>query len=159
MRDKLKPYVTLPLWIVVYLIVAGYIGNMTRSEIPDWYAMLAKPPFNPPDFIFPVVWTTLYVMIAIAGWRIWKSQSLSYGKAAVLLFGVQTLMNWAWSYLFFDFHWLELSFAWILGLILCVAALIRILWKPDRITALILLPYWLWILFASYLNGTIWYLN
>ena len=159
MREKIRQYISLTLWIAVYLIIAGIIGDMTRHEIPGWYTNLIKPPLNPPDFIFPIVWTLLYIMIAIAGWRIWQLRSQPYGKAFLGLFALQTLMNWVWSYLFFDYHWLGFSFIWILGLVACVAFLISWLWARHRITALILIPYLTWIAFASYLNGMIWYLN
>lgn len=156
LRNTLKPYVTLPLWIALYLIVAGIIGNMTRDEIPNWYQGLAKPDLNPPDWVFPIVWTTLYIMIAIAGWRIWQNRNSGNGKILLSLFAVQTVMNWIWSYLFFDFHWLGISFGWIIGLVICVAALI---YRSDRINKALLIPYLLWISFASYLNFMIWQLN
>ncbi|PZP57289.1 MAG: tryptophan-rich sensory protein [Micavibrio aeruginosavorus] len=155
-RISIKSYWTLPIWILAYLGVASFIGNMTRHAIPGWYEILSKPPLNPPDFIFPIVWSALYIMIASVGWRVWNRNQ---GKKIKIIFILQTLLNWAWSYLFFYYHWLGLSFIWIVGLIACVAALIYLLKHADRIAAKLLIPYFLWICFASYLNFMIWQLN
>ncbi len=159
LKTSYKTYFSLFLWVAAYLAVAAVIGNMTRSEIPGWYAGLAKPALNPPDFIFPIVWTTLYIMMATCGFRLWRGRGQESGRLLFGLFAVQTVMNWAWSYFFFDFHRLDLSFFWIIGLDLVVAALIALAWKRDRVSALLLMPYLVWILFASYLNGMIWTLN
>ncbi len=156
MRISFNSYWILPIWIALYLGVASFIGNMTRHAIPGWYENLSKPSLNPPDFIFPIVWTTLYIMIAISGWRIWKNKAGIKIKTAFIL---QTVMNWAWSYLFFYYHWLGTSFFWIIGLIICVALLMTFLIRVDRKTALLLAPYLLWICFAAYLNLMIWKLN
>ncbi len=156
MRIFVKTYLTLPLWIIIYLAVASFIGNMTRHAIPGWYENLDKPALNPPDFIFPIVWTILYIMMAIAGWRIWNK---NLGRNIKVIFVVQTLINWAWSYFFFYYHWLGFSAAWIGGLILCVVALIYLAHNKDRITSLLLTPYFFWICFACYLNFMIWQLN
>lgn len=155
---KLKPYFSLLLWIVVYLGVASVIGNVTKVELPDWYATLVKPALNPPNMIFPIMWTTLYIMMAIAGWRIWARRQVIDNKI-VPLFAVQTLVNWAWSFFFFKYHMLGFSFGWLLLLVALVAWLICLLWKNDRIAAYLLIPYLGWISFASYLNGMIWHLN
>jgi len=153
---NIKYYLSAALWILIYLGVASVIGNVTREQIPDWYALLRKPPLNPPDFVFPIVWTILYVMIAIAGWRLCRASS---DKKIIILFAVQTLMNWAWSFFFFKYHLLGFSFAWILALIGIVCWLIVSIRKSDRVSALLLIPYLLWISFAAYLNGMIWHLN
>lgn len=157
-QDK-KSYLFLPLWIFVYLGVARLIGDMTRKEIPGWYESLAKPALNPPDIAFPIVWTTLYIFMAVVGWRIWQRRDSSGGEMLLTFFAIQTIVNWAWSYWFFDFHELAISFFWILGLIGLVGWLIFKLWRFDRISAYLLLPYLAWISFASYLNGMIWHLN
>lgn len=156
MREKIKFYAPLVLWIAAYLTVAKFIGDMTRAEIPDWYNNLVKPPLNPPDIAFGIVWTILYILIAIAGWRLWCARKNENGRCNLTLFTLQTLVNWAWSYIFFYYHLTFFAFIWILILICLVAALI---YKSDRINRMILFPYLAWISFASYLNGMIWYLN
>ncbi len=158
-NDFVRNWWPAPAWIAFFLIVAGIIGDVTRAQIPLWYRDLVKPALNPPDFVFPVVWTALYIMIAIVGYRMWRLRGLYGGKCLNTLFALQTLMNWAWSYLFFYYHLLGFSFAWIVGLDIAVAALIFMTRKKDRTSALLLTPYFVWICFASYLNFMIWQLN
>lgn len=155
---SLKSYLFPALWIVIFLLIASIIGDMTRFEIPDWYRSLSKPLLNPPDIVFPIVWTSLYIMLAITGWRLWRDRKTNAPKAFPL-FAVQMLMNWAWSYFFFKFHMLGFSFVWILGMVALLVCLILTIRHNDRVATIFLLPYLLWISFASYLNGMIWYLN
>ena len=152
----MKKYLSLALWIAVFMGVGKFIGDMTRDEIPGWYEGLQKSSLNPPDITFGIVWTILYILIAIAGWRLWQQRRSENGKCLMTLFAVQTFVNWAWSYVFFYYHLLGLGFIWIVALIALVAVLI---YKSDRINRLILAPYLLWISFAAYLNFTIWQLN
>lgn len=156
--SSLKSYLCVALWIVIFLFIASVIGDMTRFEIPGWYRNLTKPPLNPPDIVFPIVWTTLYIMLAVAGYRLWRDRKINPPEAFPL-FAVQMIMNWAWSYFFFKFHMLGFSFFWILGMIAILVFLILMIHKNDRLGTALLIPYLLWISFASYLNGMIWYLN
>ena len=159
MCKKWKCYASLALWICVYLLAGYFIGEMTRAQIPSWYSTLHKSPLNPPDFLFGIVWTILYVAIAITGWHLWNKRDLPQGKMIFCVFILQTFMNWAWSYFFFSFHLLGFSLAWLLGLVVVVTILIFHLRRFDRISFWMLLPYLAWISFASYLNASIWFLN
>lgn len=154
--DKVKRYLSLAIWIAAFMVIGKFIGDMTRNEIPGWYENLEKSSLNPPDIAFGIVWSILYILIAVAGWRLWQRKDSENGKCIFTLFAVQMFVNWAWSYIFFYYHLTGLGFVWILALIVLVAALI---YKSDRITKVILAPYLLWISFAAYLNGMIWYLN
>lgn len=159
MNIALKRHGQVILWIAGFLAVSWGIGQFTRDDVDTWYRGLLKPDLNPPDLVFPIVWTTLYVLMAISGWILWNRRHHPEGKLCLTLFVMQTLINWAWSFLFFELHLLGFSFAWILGLILLMAVLILKSWTHARTASLLLFPTLLWISFASYLNGSIWLLN
>lgn len=153
----LNKYGSLAFWIALYVSVGWIIGRATMDDVQTWYPSLLKPPLNPPDVVFPIVWTSLYVMMAITGWMIWQRR-LQLGSIPVL-FGIQTLLNWAWSFVFFEFHLLGVAFAWIAVMIALTVLLISKLWNPLKLAAILLVPYLLWISFAAYLSGSIWILN
>lgn len=159
MKSPFPRYVQLALWLAVYLGVSAVIGQVTRANIAGWYTGLDKPPLNPPNAVFPIVWTTLYVMMAVAGWILTRHKDMPAGRICLILFGAQTLVNWIWSFIFFEWHMLGLAFAWILGLIALVAVLILKVSTVSRTVMILLLPYLVWIAFASYLSGAIWLLN
>ncbi|MGD9814700.1 MAG: TspO/MBR family protein [Hyphomonadaceae bacterium] len=130
------------------------IGFLTLPG--DWYAGLEKPTFNPPNWIFAPVWTTLYVLIAVAGWRIWvKARS----SAAMLLWRAQLALNFAWSPVFFGAHQIGAALAIIVALFAAILLFIANAWRHDRSAALLFAPYALWVGFASVLNGAIFALN
>ncbi len=130
------------------------IGFLTLPG--EWYAGLEKPGFNPPNWIFAPVWTTLYVLIAVAGWRIWvKARS----SAAMLLWWAQLALNFAWSPVFFGAHQIGAALAIIVALFAAILLFIANAWRHDRAAALLFAPYALWVGFASVLNGAIFALN
>ena len=147
---------SIPLFLFVALSLGGGLLIGAFNTPGDWYAALEKPPFNPPGWLFGPVWTTLYVLIGVAGWRTWqKAQS----SAAMLLWWVQMALNFAWSPVFFTLHNIGAAFAIILALLLTILAYIAVTWKQDRTSALLFLPYAAWVAFASLLNGSIFALN
>jgi len=149
-----RPAVSLGLFLT--LVVGGglAIGFVTRPDA--WYAALVKPSFNPPNWLFGPVWTTLYVMIAVAGWRIWRSAG--YGLA-FSLWCVQLALNFAWSPAFFGLRNVGLALAVVLALLLAIVLFIRAAWSRDRAAALLFVPYAVWVSFASLLNAAIYQLN
>jgi tryptophan-rich sensory protein len=160
MKNPLRhPRAQLAFWIIAYMAIGSLIGNLTAADVSGWYKTLEKPSFNPPNLAFPIVWTTLYIFMGIAGWRLWSRRHSPEGKLSFTLFCAQSLLNWGWSFVFFTAHLLGLAFGWILVLIALVAVLILKAWDVDRTSALLLFPYLLWISFASVLSGTIWVLN
>lgn len=148
--------------------LAGIIGSVfTVSAIPGWYAGLVKPAFNPPAWIFGPVWTTLYVLMGISLFLVWKQHPhilknmrvLRAWRLAMFLFFSQLLLNAVWSILFFGLHspgWalLDIAALW-LAIVWTIAAFSKI----SRPAAWLLAPYILWVSFAAYLNYTIWALN
>ena len=138
-----------------FLVLGGglAIGWATRPDA--WYAALAKPPFNPPNWVFAPVWSLLYVMIAVAGARTWV-HGLDRGFA---LWAAQLVLNFAWTPVFFGLHRPGLALVIIVALLAAILAFIVARWHADRISAVLFLPYAAWVAFASLLNASIVMLN
>lgn len=144
---------------IVVSELAGIIGSFfTVSAIPNWYAGLVKPAFNPPAWVFGPVWITLYALMGIALWLVWKSDSPHKTKA-VWLFVAQLALNSVWSPVFFGFKSIGDGLAVIVLLWAAIVLTIFIFAKVSRPAAWLLLPYILWVSFAVYLNYSIWMLN
>lgn len=141
--------------------MAGIIGSIfTSSSIPTWYATLQKPMLNPPSWIFGPVWTTLFVLMGIAAYLIYehglKKKNI---RRALTFFALQLVLNTLWSILFFGFQSPGLALIEIVLLWLSIFYCILLFYKIQKIAAYLLLPYILWVSFASYLNYTLWILN
>ena len=150
-----RPNMKLLLWILTFEIAGAAIGGLTASDVTDWYETLNRSPYNPPPWSFGVIWPILYALIAIAGFRIWQRRAAPQMKWLCALFAIQMIMNWAWSFIFFSLHLLWPAYLWISLMVAIVATMIILLWKRERISAYLLLPYLLWIAFAAYLAGYI----
>lgn len=138
---------------------AGFIGSLfTAGAIPGWYAGLEKPAFNPPNWLFGPVWTTLYLMMAVSLFLLWESRGKGRALPAVL-FAVQLVLNALWSVLFFGMHQTLLAFVEIVILWLSIVACIAVFWPRTRAGALLLVPYALWVGFAAVLNLALHLLN
>ncbi len=146
---------------VVICELAGAVGSLfTVPAISGWYAGLAKPALNPPNWIFGPVWTTLYLLMGIAAFLVWqKGFGRTEVRTALVIFGVQLLLNVAWSAIFFGAHNPAGAFADIVLLWLAVLATIITFYKISPAAAYLLLPYILWVSFAAYLNYAVWMLN
>ncbi len=145
---------TLALFLLLVLGGGTLIGFSARPG--DWYARLAKPSFNPPNWVFAPVWTLLYVLISIAGWRTFEQAPTS---AAMALWFVQLLLNFAWSPVFFRAHRPGAALAVVAAMLGVIVAFIALQWTPDRIAALLFVPYAAWVAFAGLLNAAVWRLN
>ena len=136
------------------LLVGLGIGGLT---VPDgWYAALAKPSFNPPNWVFPPAWTVLYVLVGVAGWRVWR---LPDKGPSLMLWSAQLALNYLWTPVFFVLHMTGAALAVILLLLLLILAFVAATWMRERIAALLFLPYAAWVAFAVTLNAAIWHLN
>ncbi|MGC9599604.1 MAG: TspO/MBR family protein [Minisyncoccia bacterium] len=153
----------IPLLVLAIIIceLAGGAGALfTLSAIPGWYAGLIKPALNPPNWIFGPVWTTLYFLMGIAAFLVWrKGLSQKDVRTALIIFGIQLLLNVAWSVIFFGAHNPAGAFADIVLLWLAILATIITFYKISPAAAYLLLPYILWVSFAGYLNYAVWTLN
>ena len=130
------------------------IGFLTRPDA--WYAGLNKPAFNPPNWVFGPVWTILYVLIAIAGWRVFSSAG---GGTALAVWIAALALNFLWSPMFFGLRRPALALAIVVGLLVAIVAFILLSWPVDRVAALLFLPYAVWVAFATTLNAAIVRLN
>jgi benzodiazapine receptor len=146
--------VTLVLFLV--LVVGGGVLIGTATAPGEWYEALAKPAFNPPNWIFAPVWTILYVMIAVAGWRVWTR---THTAGAMAIWWLQLGLNFLWSPVFFTQQAIGPAFVIILALLLSIIAFISVTRRWDRVAALLFVPYAAWVAFAALLNGSILVLN
>ncbi len=144
--------------LLAFLVVTFAAAAIGSLSMPDaWYAALNKPSFNPPNWIFGPVWTVLYVLIAVAGWRIWKQAG--GWCVALSLWLLQLILNGLWTPLFFGMHRIDLALIDIAALVLVLIATIVAFFKRDRVAAWMLVPYLSWVSFATLLTASIYRLN
>lgn len=141
--------------------LAGIIGSVfTVSAIPNWYAGLVKPALNPPAWVFGPAWTTLYALMGIAAFLVWKNGwERKDVRMALGVFGIQLFLNAIWSIIFFGLQSPGWALVDIVLLWFAIVWTIVIFYKISRPAAYLLVPYLLWVSFASYLNYSIWMLN
>lgn len=147
-------YVSLILFLVLVLGGGLALGGLT---VPGgWYAGLTKPSFNPPAWLFGPVWTVLYVLIAVAGWRVWQRDRTGW---PMRLWWAQLALNFLWTPVFFAAHQIGLALVVILLMLAAILGFIPAAWRIDRLAAWLFVPYAAWVAFASLLNASIWLLN
>ncbi len=151
---KLKP---LLLNLLIPLGVGGLAAFLTRGTM-DVYSFLKLPPLSPPGWIFPVVWSVLYLLMGIAAYLVWMRDSTGR-LGALLLYGLQLAFNFVWPLLFFSARRWGLSFFWLLGLWILVLLTTVRFFRETKAAGWLMVPYLLWVTFAVYLNGGVWYLN
>ena len=148
--------------VVIICLAVGYLSGMvTRASITTWYPTLVKPSFNPPNWIFAPVWTSLYVMMGVAAGLIWNQ--ITTQKAAVTkalqFFTIQLVLNALWSFLFFGLHNLMLATIEVVLLWLMIFETYSQFAKINKTASYLMLPYLAWVSFASVLTASIWWLN
>ena len=146
-------------FVVLCLVVSGIGGAITATSVDTWYQGLWKPPFNPPDWVFAPVWTTLYVLMGIAGWRVWRLGRFEANRKALVVFAAQLGLNIAWSLLFFGLQRIDLALVEIIILLFAIIATAIMFWRIDRLAGVLFLPYVLWVAYASVLNVSLWLRN
>lgn len=141
--------------------LAGFIGSLfTAPAIPTWYASLEKPPFNPPNGLFGPVWITLYLLMGIAAYLVWrKGLGEPVVGIALVLFGVQLVINASWSFFFFGLKSPLAGFVVIVLLWIAILMTIIYFFKISNAAGILMLPYITWVSFAAMLNYSIWRLN
>lgn len=150
-------YMKLFISILIPLLVGGIATFFTTSGVNGWYAMANKPSFNPPNWLFAPVWTALYIMMGIALFLVWKSEGDKVIKQiAFILFAVQLLLNFLWSFIFF--YAKQPGWAFVDIIAMWIAILLTIIWftKISITASWLLVPYIFWVTFASLLNFYIW---
>lgn len=138
---------------------AAVIGGLAASSAGDVYGQLARPAWAPPSWLFGPVWTTLYVLIAVAGWLVWRRAGGSGVRVAMTLFVVQLVLNAARPPLFFAAEMRLVAFIEIIALLAVITVMIAAFARGSRSAAALMVPYWVWVAYASALNFSLWQLN
>jgi translocator protein len=147
-------------WFSLAVFLVAVVGGgllVGAANLPGaWYQGLEKPLFTPPNLLFAPTWTTLYVLISVAGWRAWMASGISPSFSVWVL---QLGLNFAWSPVVFTVHDLGLGLGIIGMMLISILTFIRLTWQADRVSALCFVPYALWVSFAAYLNAGLFILN
>jgi benzodiazapine receptor len=147
-------YLILGLFVILTVGGGSLIGIANTPG--EWFDALNKPSFNPPGWLFSPVWTILYVLIAVAGWRVWVSRP---GRGAMAVWWLQLGLNFLWSPVFFTLQSPGLALVVIFPLLLAIFTFISLTWSSDRTASVLFIPYAMWVSFASILNLSIFLLN
>ena len=161
-RDRHKrnnDLLSLCAFIVLCLTVNAGSGVITATSVDTWYQTLKKSPFNPPDWIFAPIWTSLYILMGIAAWRVWRLRSSKVTLTAFAVFTLQLCLNLAWSFLFFGLQRTDLALVGIAFLLCTIMANAIIFWQIERLAGILFVPYVAWVTFAAILNASLWILN
>lgn len=154
--NSIKTYAGLAGWIAVCFL-AGTIGAWFEPGI--WYEVLNKPVWTPPNWVFPVVWPFLYVMMAVSAWLIWKDHGFAKRREELKWFGIQLVLNAAWPWLFFGKHLIGTALGEILLLWIAILFTMMLFRKENNLACWLLLPYLFWVTYASALNFSIFQMN
>jgi len=152
-------WIALIFWIVVCFGVAAIGGRWTAGEIPAWYRTLVQPGFAPPNWVFGPVWSLLYLLMALAAWRVGLAETSPWRTWGLALFLVQLALNLAWSWLFFHQHTIGAAAVEIWLLWAAIGATTLVFARVAPVAAWIMAPYWAWVTFAAALNAAFWRLN
>ena len=151
---KYKPYI---ISFIVTFAAAG-IGAIATYLGMDTFDRLIKPPFTPPSFLFPIVWTILYAVMAIGAARVYLRGRKGF-TLQLKFYGIHLLLNMLWSIIFFSLGAYLFAFIWLFALWLTVLLMIITFYPVDKVSSLIQIPYLIWLSFAAYLNFGIYFLN
>jgi translocator protein len=156
MQNALKLIIS----IAIPVVVGGLSGLFTINGVEGWYQTIAKPAWNPPNWIFGPVWTTLYIMMGVALYLVWKSDASEIlKKTAISFFVVQLVLNFFWSIIFFHQQQIGWALVEIIAMWIAILFTIFAFGNVSKVAAWLLVPYIAWVSFASILNYTIWKLN
>jgi translocator protein len=145
--------------LLLPLGLGAIAGIFTSHAVPEWYATLSKPSFSPPNWIFGPVWTLLYILSGISLFLIWKLEVSKERNKAILFFGLQLLMNFGWSFIFFYFHNIGLAVIEIIVLWISIVIMLIQFYKIKPLAAYLNIAYLLWVTFATILNASYYFLN
>ncbi len=151
-------YLKITFCVATCLLLGIFSGFSTIDSINNWYQYINKPSWNPPNWIFGPVWTTLYILMGISLALIWHSTHGEKRKA-IILFIIQFVFNLCWSFIFFKLHLIGWAFIEIIIMLFFIVLTVYSFFKINKMASFILIPYLCWVSFATVLNGTIWYLN
>jgi tryptophan-rich sensory protein len=153
------PWIGLIVLVAICFAATGLGGVATTPKIDNWYATLAKPSWNPPNWVFGPVWSVLYLSMAVAAWLVWRQGGWAGAVVPMILFGGQLVLNASWSWLFFGLQNPGVAFAEVVLLWAAILATTVVFWFRSTVAGLLFVPYLAWVSFASVLNFAIWRLN
>lgn len=154
-KRKIKPYAVS---ILLTLAVGGLSGFLTSMGM-DSFDALTKPPLTPPSFLFPIVWTVLFILMGVGAARIFMTEPTAARNRALIVYVVQLAVNFLWSIIFFNLQAYAFAFYWLILLWVLILTMFYLFCKVDKPAALIQTPYAIWVTFAGYLNLMIWLMN
>ena len=144
--------------VLIPLAVGGLSAFLTRNSMES-FDNLTKPPLSPPGWLFPVVWSILFVLMGIASYLVLVSDKPARSKTALTVYGIQLAFNFFWSIIFFNFEMYLFAFVWLMILWLLIIITTVLFWRIDKRAGYLMLPYLIWVTFAAYLNFGIYLLN
>ncbi len=151
-----KKYLSLII-ILIITFTASYLGSFVTTTFKEpWYSSLTLPSFNPPSWVFPPVWTSLYFMMSIAIWIIWIN---FFDKNILKIYFIHLFFNSIWSVIFFGFHFIGLALIDLLIILIFIVILMKIYYSKNRMSFYLMIPYFLWSTYALVLNFTIFIIN
>ncbi len=141
-------------------LAVGVIASLLTGGGMEAFASLNKPPLSPPGWLFPVVWTILYILMGVASYLVLVQEGDGGQKReAIFLYGLQLAVNFLWPIVFFNLEWYLFAFVWLILLWVLVAATLVRFYQISKVAGYLMVPYLLWLTFAAYLNLGIWILN
>jgi len=143
--------------LVLVCLAVGFVGSQFSPG--PWYAQLTKPSWTPPSSVFGPVWTVLYILMGLAAWLVWRKAGLAEARAAFVCFGIQLVLNALWSPLFFGMHRPGLALVDIALLWLVIVVTLVLFWHVRAWAGVLLVPYLVWVSYATALNFSLWRLN
>lgn len=152
-------YLSLVIYVAVLIAIGALSAWLGGSGPSPWYDALTKAPLNPPPPVFGIVWTALYALMGVSLWLLSQARDTPERSRAVKAFGLQLAVNFAWTWVFFDRHWLGLAVLHIVVLQVCLVVFLAQARRVSPWAAWINIPYLLWTLFALYLSFEVWRLN
>jgi tryptophan-rich sensory protein len=154
-----RTWKTYAFWILLSVGIGALSGFLSREGAATFSETVIQPPLSPPAWLFPVVWSILYVLMGISATRISLAPDSPQKKQGLNLFIIQLVLNFFWSLIFFNLQAYGLAFVWLIALWITVFLMILSFRKADPVAAWLQIPYLIWLTFAAYLSFGVWYLN
>jgi len=158
-RNRLVDLIALAFFVALCLGIGALGAAVVATSVDTWYADLAKPPFTPPDRVFGPIWTALYLLMAIAAWRVWRAADRDTRRGPLTLFALQLALTLGWTVVFFGLEKIGAALATIVVLDVGVVVTTLAFRPIDRWAGLLMLPYLAWVAFATVFSIAIWRLN
>lgn len=156
--SKQKQFFGLIGWLLISF-AASAVGAVASIQAQSFYGELTQPSWAPPGWVFGPVWTTLFALMGVAAWLVWREGGFRKNKTSLSLFLVQLVVNALWSWLFFAWHLGAYALIDLIVLWLLIIATLVAFWRVKALAGVLLVPYLLWVSFAGFLNCAVWQLN